>query len=158
MLKGAVVLPHSGDTTAPRCLTPLGHYTAEAKNSSPWYICDQSLHWVSAISVHYFWRYEHFTERHFQFSWSDFVAWSRNLWTTQMPCNDNNYSKYDRSSLKSFDQLEQELSIDIPPLVRNSISALAVQERRRYQASNSYVLSPLTTILYLLSVKNSGGL
>ena len=66
----------------------------EQKNSSPWYTCDQSLHRVSAISVHYFLRYEHFTERHFHFSWSDFVAWSRNLWTTQMPCNNDNYSEY----------------------------------------------------------------
>ena len=66
----------------------------EQKNSSPWYTCDRSLHRVSVISVHYFWRYEHFTERHFHFSWSDFVACSRNLWTTQIPCNNYNYSEY----------------------------------------------------------------
>ena len=56
----------------------------EQKNSSPWYTCDQSLHRVSAISVHYFWRYEHFTEHHYHFSWSDFVACNRNLWTTKI--------------------------------------------------------------------------
>ena len=66
----------------------------EQKNSSPWYTCDLSLHQVSAISVHYFWRYEHFTERHFHFSWSYFVACSKNLWTTQIPCINDNYSEY----------------------------------------------------------------
>ena len=70
--------------------------------------------------------------------------------------NESAVGTIDRGSLKTFDQLEQEFSTDIPPLVRNSISALAVQVRRRYQASSSYVLSPLTTILSLLSVKSSG--
>ena len=46
--------------------------------------------------------------------------------------NESEVGTIDRSSLKTFDQLEQEFSIDIPPLVRNSISALAVQVRRRY--------------------------
>ena len=46
-------------------------------------INDQSLHRVSAKSMHYYWRYEHF------------VASSRNLWTTQvLPRNNNNYSEY----------------------------------------------------------------
>ena len=39
----------------------------EQKNSSPWYTCDLSLHQVSAMYVHYFWKYEHFSERHFHF-------------------------------------------------------------------------------------------
>ena len=39
----------------------------EQKKSNPWYTCDWSLHRVSSISAHYFWRYEHFTERHFHF-------------------------------------------------------------------------------------------
>ena len=59
----------------------------DLKKFSPWYTCDTSLHRVSAISVHYFWRYEHFSERHFYFSWSDFVAFSRNLCTIQIPYN-----------------------------------------------------------------------
>ena len=70
--------------------------------------------------------------------------------------NESEVGIINRSSLKTFAQLEQEFSIDIPPLVRNSISALAVQVRRRYQSSNSYAISPLTTILSLLSVKSSG--
>ena len=53
------------------------------KKSSPWYTCELSLYQVSAISVHYFWRYELLSERHFHFLRSDFVACSRNLWTTQ---------------------------------------------------------------------------
>ena len=35
----------------------------DLKNSSSWCTCDLSLHQVSAMSVHYFWRYEHFSER-----------------------------------------------------------------------------------------------
>ena len=48
----------------------------DLKNSSPWYTCDLSLHRVSAMSVHYFWRYKHFSERHFNFHFwrSDFTA------------------------------------------------------------------------------------
>ena len=55
------------------------------------------------------WRYEHFTERNFHFSWSDFVAWSRNLWTTQMPCNNDNYSEYMVHGTQN-DQLEPSVS------------------------------------------------
>ena len=44
----------------------------DLKISSPWYTCDKSLHQVSTMSVHYFWRYDHFSERHFYFLWSDF--------------------------------------------------------------------------------------
>ena len=66
----------------------------DLKKSSPWYTCDLSLHRVSAMSVHCFGRYEHVTEPHFHFLWSDFVACSRNLWTTQIPCNNYNYSEY----------------------------------------------------------------
>ena len=35
------------------------------------------------MSVHYFWRYEHFFDWHFHFLWCEFVDCSRNLWTTQ---------------------------------------------------------------------------
>ena len=66
----------------------------DLKKSRPWYTCDLSLHQVSAMSVHYLWRYEHFSERHFSFLWSDFVAFSRNLWATQIPCYNDNYSNY----------------------------------------------------------------
>ena len=56
----------------------------EQKKSSPWYTCNESLHQVLAMLVHYFWRFKHFSERHFYFSLSDFVACSRYLWTTQI--------------------------------------------------------------------------
>ena len=35
----------------------------DLKNSRLWYTCGLSPHRVLAISVHYFWRYEHFSER-----------------------------------------------------------------------------------------------
>ena len=39
----------------------------DLKNSSHWCTCDLSPHRVLAMSVHYFWRYEHFSECHFYF-------------------------------------------------------------------------------------------
>ena len=58
----------------------------DLKNSSPRYTYDKNLHQLSAMLVHYFWKYAHFSEHHFPFSWSDFVACSRNLWTTKINC------------------------------------------------------------------------
>ena len=84
----------------------------DLKNSRPWYTCDLSLHRVSAMSVHYFWRYEHVTENHFHFPWSDFVACSRNLWTTQIPCNDNNCSEYWGHGTQN-DRIEPSVSMQI---------------------------------------------
>ena len=42
------------------------------KNYSRWYTRDLSLHWVSAMLVHYFYRYENFSVPHFHSWWSDF--------------------------------------------------------------------------------------
>ena len=77
----------------------------DLKNASPWYTCHKSLHKVPAMLVHYFWRYEHFSRDHFYISRSDFVACSRKLWTTQIPCKNDNYSYYSVHRTQS-DQLE----------------------------------------------------
>ena len=45
----------------------------DLKKSSSWYTSDPSLNRVSAMSVHYFWRNEHFSERHFRVWRSDFA-------------------------------------------------------------------------------------
>ena len=81
----------------------------DLKKSSPWRTCDLSLYKVTAIFVHYFWRYEQFSERHLNFSWSDFAVFSRNLWTTQIPCNNNDYSDYRVHGTK-IDWLEPSVS------------------------------------------------
>ena len=62
----------------------------------------------------------------------------------------------DRSHPKTYEQLEQEFSIIIPHMVRNSISALTVQVRRRFQSSNSYTLLQSTTMRSLITAKQSG--
>ena len=57
--------------------TLVDHYflpKPQLQPSNAWYTCNLSPHRVLAMSVHYFWRYEHFSERHFHFRHSDFVA------------------------------------------------------------------------------------
>ena len=64
-IKGSVALCNFGyKTFFAHPLIPWGHYTAGSKRSSPWYTCDIQ---VSAMSVHYFWLYEHFLSAIFTF-------------------------------------------------------------------------------------------
>ena len=59
--KGLLHYVTFGDESFAICLTtPWEYYTAGWKKSSPLYTCYISLHQVSAMSVHYFWRFEHF--------------------------------------------------------------------------------------------------
>ena len=58
----------------------------DLNNSSPWYACDLSLHWVSAMYVHYFWRYEHFSERQRHFLALRFYSYPGKSVTAQSTC------------------------------------------------------------------------
>ena len=49
------------------------------KNSSPWYTWGLGPHRVLAMSVHYFWRYKHFSEHHFHF-WQWCILCSKASW------------------------------------------------------------------------------
>ena len=62
----------------------------------------------------------------------------------------------DRSQPKTYEMLEQEFSIAIPPMVRNSLAALSVQVRRRFSSSNSYTPLQSSTIRSLITAKQAG--
>ena len=62
----------------------------------------------------------------------------------------------DRTQPKTYEVLEQEFSIEIPPMVRNSLEALSVQVRRRFTASNSYTPLQSSTLRSLITAKQSG--
>ena len=62
----------------------------------------------------------------------------------------------DRSSPKTFEQLEMEFLITIPPMIRNSLAALMVQVRRRFLTSSSYAPSLSTTMQSLIATTRSG--
>ena len=73
-----------GDKTFASCLT--------LKKFNPWYTCDLSLHQVSAMSMSYFERYEHFSVPHFHFLGSHFGTDRKSL-TTIIFCQNKIWSK-----------------------------------------------------------------
>ena len=64
----------------------------ELKNSSHWNTCDLSPHRVSAMSVHYFWRYEHFSERQRHFLALRFYTYLGRGPATAKPAEYYNYN------------------------------------------------------------------
>ena len=85
--KVSAALGHFDDKTVARCFIPWGHYTAGAKKIQPLvFMCSKPTLSFSNVGAKLLEKWTLFSVSHFDFWMSDFVACSKNLWTTQIPC------------------------------------------------------------------------